>query len=118
MPEEPIKKPPPVPVVDADTAPSSYVDWAFPYFHFPPGHKDRSDAVLSLSLGRFRTIPPPLQPGETPPPEVQVKIEFVAQMTMPTLRALRDELNRLLAPPDEAGETSDGPGPPGTNTVH
>ena len=57
MPKRPIKKPRPVPVVDADTAPSSYVDWAFPYFHFPPGYTDRSDAVLSLSLGaseRFR----------------------------------------------------------------
>ena len=39
-------------------------------------------------------------------------------MTMPTLRALRDELDRLLAPPDEAAETPDGPGTSGANRVH
>ena len=108
MPEETQESSSPVSVVDADTAPSSYVDWVFPYLHFPPGVTNRSETVASLSLGRFRVLPAPLQRGETPPPENQVKVEFVAQMTFPTLRMLRDLLDHILADPEEVSETPEG----------
>lgn len=110
MPDETPKNPSPVPVVDADTAPSSYVDWVFPYLHFPPGVTNRSEAVVSLSLGRFRVLPAPLQREETPPPEDQVKVEFVAQMTFPTLRVLRDLLDQILTDPEELSESPKGSG--------